>query len=156
MTGLTMACGGSIKVLMGDRRPRVLIFDDDELVRELLGAICERRGYEVVTFANPGICPLNAEHDCPCGPEEVCADVIFSDLQMPVVKGVDFLEALLGKGCHCKHIALVSGSCECEEVARARRLGLKFIPKPFRPREIEQWLDEFEHSMAGSPALHNL
>ncbi len=141
---------------MGDRRPRVLVFDDDELVRELLGAICERRGYQVVTFANPGICPLNAEHHCPCGPEEVCADVIFSDLEMPQVKGSDFLEALLRKGCHCKHIALVSGSCEGEEVARAARLGLKFIAKPFQVQEIEEWLDEVEHSMGGTPVLHKL
>ncbi len=141
---------------MSDRRLRVLIFDDDALVRALLKEICERRGYEAVAFANPGLCPLQSEHHCPCRSEEVCADVIFSDLQMPIVQGLDFLEALRAKGCHCGQIALVSGSCDGEDLARAHRLGCKVIAKPFRVQDIDDWLDEVEHSLSLTPALHHL
>jgi CheY-like chemotaxis protein len=136
-------------------RLRVLIFDDDELIRLLIRGICERHGYDVITYANPGVCPLNAEEHCPCSSEEVCADVIISDLEMPIVKGLDFVESMSRKGCHCRHIALVSGSCESEEVSRAVTLGCKVIPKPFKVKEIEGWLEEVEHSLAANRCLHD-
>ena len=136
-------------------RVRALIFDDDEVIRLLLREICERHGWDVITYPNPGVCPLNAEEHCPCRPEEVCADVIISDLEMPILKGLDFVESMFRKGCHCAHIALVSGSCGSEEVSRAATLGCKVIPKPFKVQEIEDWLAEVEHSLAADRCLHN-
>lgn len=134
---------------------RVLVFDDEELVRELLQALCERQGYEVITFPHPGICPLHGKNECPCGPESFCADVIISDLQMPVVQGLDFLESLLGKGCHCRHIALVTGSVEVQEVARAAKLGCKLFAKPFNQREISDWLDQVKRSLPANRCLYD-
>jgi len=106
-------------------------------------------------FAGPETCPLHAEHCCPCRPEKVCADVIFSDLQMPVVKGLDFLEAMSGKGCRCRHIAVLSGFYESEDVARATRLGCKFLTKPFKVKEIKDWLQDVERSSGAERCLHD-
>ena len=136
-----------------DMRARVLIFDDDEMIRQLLRDVCEKRGYEVIAFSDPGICPIHADQQCPCGPGKICADVIFSDLEMPIVKGLDFLESLLGKGCRCHHIALVSSSCDGESFARAARLGCKVIRKPFTRGEVINWLAEVERSLPANRCL---
>ncbi len=133
-------------------QPRVMIFEDDEFIRKLLSAICEKRGYQVTAYADPGLCPLHAEARCPCRTEEVCAEAIITDLQMPLVRGLDFVEALLNKGCHCRNIALVSGSCDEADLARAARLGCKVIAKPFKAAEIKDWLEQVEHSL---PANRN-
>ncbi len=133
---------------MSERRPKVLILDDDDLIRELLQEVCRRRGYEAVAFANPALCPVHTGVQCSCSPEG-CVEVIFCDLQMPMVNGLDFIESMLSKGCRCRHIALVSGSCESEDMSRAVRLGCKVIPKPFQIRQIEDFLEEAEQSFAG-------
>ena len=67
---------------------------------------------------------------------------------MPVVKGLEFIESLLGKGCRCQHIALLSGFYDDDDLARAAKLGCKVIAKPFMISEITDWLDTMEESLA--------
>jgi len=136
-------------------RPRVLIFDDDPSIRQMLWAVCDRRGYEVVTFPDPGLCPLHAKDRCPCEPAMTCSDMIISDLDMPNVKGLDFLETLLGKGCRCRHIALVSGSWSASDIGRARDLGCKLFAKPFHLSQITEWLEQVERELSPSRKLHD-
>jgi CheY-like chemotaxis protein len=136
-------------------RLRALIFDDDSVVRRVLWTVCDRRGYEVFTFPEPGLCPLQAEDRCPCDPETTCADVIISDLQMPNVQGLDFVESLKGKGCLCGNIALVSGGFSPQDIARGKALGCALFPKPFQVSEINGWLDQVEKSLAPDRVLYD-
>jgi DNA-binding response OmpR family regulator len=136
-------------------RPRALIFDDDPLIRQLLWAVCDRRGYEVVTFPDPGLCPLHTRERCLCDSEASCTDIIISDLDMPCVKGLDFVEALLVKGCHCRHIALMSGAWSDHDIARARELGCKLFTKPFHISEIMEWLAQVERTLAPNRKLQD-
>ncbi|MFH0909403.1 MAG: response regulator [bacterium] len=136
-------------------RPRVLIFDDDPLIRQMLWAVCDRRGYEVFTFPDPGLCPLDAKGQCPCESGTSCTDIIISDLEMPCVKGLDFVETLLGNGCHCRHIALMSGAWSDHNVARARELGCKLFAKPFPISEITEWLVQVERALSPDRQLHD-
>ena len=129
-------------------RLRALIFDDEPLIRRLLWSICDRRGYEVFTFPDPGICPLQRETTCPCLEHMTCSDIIVSDLEMPLVNGLDFIESLLGKGCRCHHIALISGTWCDQDLARAEKLGCAFFEKPFRIEEFIAWLARVERSIA--------
>ena len=128
-------------------RPRVLIFDDDPLIRQMLWGVCDRRGYEVITFPDPGLCPLHTKDQCPCESETTCTDIIISDLDMPNVKGLDFLEKLLGNGCRCRHIALISGSWSASDIARARSLGCKLFEKPFHISQVMEWLEQTEREL---------
>jgi DNA-binding response OmpR family regulator len=137
-------------------RKRALIFDDEELLRFLYREVCERHGYEVLEFSSPVFCPLHAKSQCVCAPGEACTDVIISDLDMPKVRGLDFVEAQIRKGCHCQHILLVSGSCDESTYAQARKLGCKVIEKPFRLQQIEAWLDEVDRSLSPTRVLHDL
>ena len=126
---------------------RALIFDDEEDIRKILWDFFDNRRYQVFTFPHPGICPLSEEEICPCSSEETCSDVILSDLNMPVKKGIDFLEEQIKKGCKCKHFALMSGDFSDEDVSRAKSLGVNIFIKPFKLKEITNWLDQIEQDI---------
>jgi DNA-binding response OmpR family regulator len=136
-------------------RTRVLIFDDDPMIRHMLWAVCDRRGYEVFTFPDPILCPLHAKYRCPCKPETTCSDVIISDLDMPNVKGLDFVKTLLGKGCRCSNIALMSGAWSARDRARAAELGCRLLTKPFHISEVMEWLDAVDSGLAPDRQLQD-
>ena len=135
---------------------RALIFDDEELIRFLYRDVCQKHGYEVFEFSSPAYCPLHARNQCVCAAGEACTDIIISDLDMPKVKGLDFVEAQIRKGCHCQHILLVTGSCDESTYAQARKLGCKVIEKPFRIQQIDAWLDEVDRSLSTTRVLHDI
>jgi CheY-like chemotaxis protein len=68
-----------------DRGQRVLVVDDDEGVRAMLGAALEDAGYQVAAAAD-GEAALGAVENEP-------PDVILLDLMLPNVSGWDFLDA---------------------------------------------------------------
>ncbi len=123
---------------------RALIFDDQPEIRLVLWRLFDGRGYEVFTFPHPAICPLHQEDQCPCPANQACADVIISDLNMPIQNGLVFLEEQITKGCRCQNLALMSGELSPEEIAKAEALGIKVFVKPFRLAEIISWLEQIE------------
>jgi len=134
---------------------RVLIFDDEPSIRQLLWSLFDGRGYEVFTFPNPGTCPLCEKEICPCSLAEACADVILSDVNMPVKSGIDFIEEQISKGCRCKSMALMSGNFSAHDVERAASLGIKLFKKPFPLAEIIQWLESVEKNIDPNRKLSN-
>ena len=126
---------------------RAFIFDDQKEVRQILWSFFDSRGYEVFTFPHPASCPLSEEEICPCSHKETCADVILSDLNMPVKKGLDFLEEQIKKGCRCEHFALISGYFSKEDVTKAKSLGIEIFHKPFTLKQIIDWLDPIEKAI---------
>ena len=134
---------------------RVLIFDDQEAIRSLLWVLFDNRGYEVFTFPHPGLCPLYKKPECPCPIKEACADIILSDLQMPIKTGIDFLEEQLRKGCKCKNMALMSASFTNEAISKANSLGIKLFRKPFGIEEVVEWLEKVEKNIDVDRRLSN-
>ena len=47
-------------------RLRAVVLDEDPLVRQLLYAVLDTRGYEVFTFPHPGVCPIHMADRCLC------------------------------------------------------------------------------------------
>ena len=140
--------GPNTRFNMTTKKPfRVLIFDDDESIREILWRYFNNRKYEVFTFPHPNSCPLSHSLSCPCPSSEACADIILSDLNMPFIKGIDFLEQQISKGCKCKHLALMSADLTEADSDRARAVGIKLFNKPFALEEIDAWVDEIEASI---------
>jgi DNA-binding response OmpR family regulator len=133
---------------MEKKKPyRILIFDDSEEIRSLLYEFFNRRGYEVFSFPNPGVCPISHEKICPCPIGEACSDFILSDLNMPVKQGIDFLEEQIRKGCQCNNMALMSGDFTENDVSRGKSIGLELLRKPFRITEILEWIDGIEKTI---------
>ena len=134
-------------------RLRALIFDDDAAIRGLLWAALDHRRYQVFTFPDPGVCPLYSARHCTCPASGACADVIISDLEMPAVKGLDFVEALRRKGCHCAAIALMSGNWSDADRIRSEAIGCKLLTKPFTLGELIAWLVQVEGAVEASRVL---
>lgn len=123
---------------------RALIFDDEKEIRQILWTLFDNRGYEVLTFPHPGLCPLSEAYECPCPKGQACSDIIISDVEMPVKDGFAFVEEQINKGCRCHHIALMSGNFTQEHQTKASSLGITIFKKPFRLSEIKHWLDQIE------------
>ncbi|OGP64222.1 MAG: hypothetical protein A2169_11740 [Deltaproteobacteria bacterium RBG_13_47_9] len=126
---------------------RVLMFDDDDSIRQVLWHYFDSRGYEVFTFPHPATCPLDRVPFCQCPLGESCSDIILSDLNMPFKKGLDFIEEQLSKGCRCKHMALMSGDLTQEDIERASALKIKLFLKPFTIKEVGEWVSEVEKTI---------
>ena len=123
---------------------RVLIFDDDEAIRKILWQFFDHKGYEVFTFPHPRSCPICEISKCTCPITASCADFIITDLDMPFMKGIDFIEQQVSKGCKVKNIALMSGGLNGPVVTKAEELGVKVFPKPFKIADMERWIREAE------------
>ena len=137
-----------------NRSYRILIFDDDELTRKLLWEYFDNRKYEVFTFSHPKSCALAELQSCACPIHQACADIIISDLNMPFMKGLDFLEQQIKKGCKCKYFALMSADLTNADSERAKMLGIKLFNKPFRINEIEEWIKIVEAEISPDRALN--
>jgi len=113
------------------------------------------RGYEVYAFSNPAICPLQTVPECRCSGKQACTDIIISDLDMPNMTGLDFIEKQKKKNCKCQHVVLMSGSWTEQDLSRAHELGCKTFAKPFAFQEFYDWLDEVEKSLEPARELTN-
>ena len=127
-----------------NRTYRVLIFDDDNVIRKILWEYFDCLKYEVFTFPHPKSCALCDIHSCKCPTQEACADIIISDLNMPFVKGLDFLEQQINKGCKVNAYALMSSDLTEADSERAKTLGIKLFEKPFRLNELSDWVKNVE------------
>jgi DNA-binding response OmpR family regulator len=119
----------------------ILVVDDNPLVLHVMSAFFRRKGHTVMTYDAPLACPLYTAPACPCSPDAVCPDIIISDVDMPNVDGVSFVEAVFNKRCKCKHIALLSGKdLSDQNRKRASTMGTRFFTKPLDFDEFETWV----------------
>ena len=119
---------------------RVMVFEDNEFLRPMLNEFLARRGYEVVAFSNPADCPLFRSDTC----YYACADILISDLSMPNMTGLQFIDNQIRKGCRIQNVALMSAAWAPEEREYATKIGCHVFNKPFRFDELSVWLDDCE------------
>ncbi len=108
---------------------RVLVVDDDEGVRDYLGAVLERRGYEVRSAATGEDAIAQALESPP--------DLVTLDVMLP---GIDGLEALrrLKQALPAIPVIMLSGHAPARAGDEALRLGAEgFLRKPFDPEDLE-------------------
>ena len=134
---------------------RALIFDDEEIILRLLKTVLMGRGYEVLSYHNPSTCPVHLENVC-CDEDQVCADIIITDIKMPVVDGLTFLEKQKSKGCKVPNIGVISGYWSPDAKERAANLECKTFQKPFTLGQLEDWLDECEKNIEPNRILADI
>ncbi len=134
---------------------RVLLLEDNVSIIKLLTGLLQDRGYEVLGFSSPVTCPLQMTPECRCGANQRCTDLIVSDLQMPAMTGLTFIENQRKKNCKCQHVALISAHWTDEDLALAHHLKCKTFTKPFFFQELDTWLDEVEATIEPTRELCN-
>ena len=106
-----------------ERRPRVLVIDDDPSVREVVRYLVVSFGYDCETAAD-GARGL-ARFD------EGGWDLVVTDLAMPRMSGWEVAEAIRRRS-PTMPIVLITGLIDSEVMRRADERGLPVVPKPFR------------------------
>ena len=115
---------------MGGEAIRVLVVDDDEVIRQLIGVNLELEGFEVFTAVD-GLDALEKV-------KEVKPDVVTLDIMMPNLDGWD-TAARLREDPDTAHVKVVLLSARAQEadIRRGGRLGVdSYLTKPFDPDEL--------------------
>ena len=98
---------------------RIMVVDDDAFIRGLLRRMLELKGYEVVE-ANNGYEGLQQYHAAP-------TDLVITDIQMPVMDGLQMITELRGTFPTAKIIAI---SGEKSRLAAAQTFSQCTLEKP--------------------------
>ena len=107
---------------------RLLIADDDDNVRAVLGRILSLSGYEVTTAADGQQALRSIEERRP--------DVLIFDLRMPRLNGPALLRELRARGLDIPAVA-TSGFGTLDDVVALFRLGIvDYLRKPFTRDEV--------------------
>ncbi len=125
------------------RKPRVIIFDDEVFILNMLKDFFLMRGYEVLSYSDPtSICPIYGKGGDLCSSHDRCGDVMITDFSMPGVNGVELLEYQSRKGCKLdiRNKAVISGYIDDQNRMRVRQLGCTFFQKPFNLHTLMEWL----------------
>ncbi len=107
---------------------RILLVDDDELIRDSLSLVFKNRGCHLRAHesAEEALETLRAEH----------FDIIISDFKLPGIDGLKFFKAAAKTSPDSINI-LITAYREKEIVAEAFRSGVHdFIEKPFSPGKL--------------------
>jgi DNA-binding NtrC family response regulator len=108
---------------------RILVIDDEEVVRELTVEVLKRSGYEPhgVPSAKDALELLGQEP----------FDLVVSDVVMPEMTGVEFLHELKERRPELPVVLMTGGSKEPERATRAVALGAcGLLYKPFSHAEL--------------------
>jgi CheY-like chemotaxis protein len=129
---------------------RIIVLDLDEGNRELVSSIARIRGHEVLAFAEPYSCPLYSHSECDCPQDQACGDLMIIDTRMLKMTGLEFIRRQRDHGCkgalHNKLVLSTTAGKE-EEIRFAKELGCKIIKKPFKVKDILDWIDECEKTI---------
>ena len=106
----------------------ILVIDDMEMIRDSLEAALTRAGHKV-TVSTDAVAALEKISRC-------SYDVIITDLKMPKMDGLTFLEELRRGGCDTAVIVMTAYATIKTAVEAMRKGAFDYIQKPFDADEI--------------------
>lgn len=115
---------------MTDALARVLVVDDDEVIRQLVTVNLELEGFEVETAVDG--------QDCLDKVGDVAPDVVTIDVMMPVMDGWTAAGHLRNNPAtsHIK-VMFLTARAQADDVQRGRDIGVHaYLTKPFDPSEL--------------------
>src|ERR1700752_3104693 len=119
---------------MARLRPKVLVVDDDAATRDGLTALLESWGYHALAVASGQAALQRCNQDLP--------HAIVSDLMMPGMTGLQFIEALHER-VHKVAIIMLTGQATIETAVQAIKLGAyDYLPKPLESAKLRAVLEK--------------
>ncbi|NJD55703.1 MAG: response regulator, partial [Nitrospirae bacterium] len=130
------------------RKRRVIVFNQEPVILYLLEAIFSRRGYEVLSFREPVVCPVyaNNKEDGTCVKGHPCADIVITDQHLPSMSGIELLQRQATHGCKLMtaNKAVTSAFLSDSEMKALKDLGGFFLATPFHLVDLTQWVEACE------------
>jgi len=117
---------------------RILVVDDDSAFRDMIVEVIKHRYPEVeIMQASNGI---EAKDKF----TENFFDVVVTDFEMPSMNGLGLLKFIKDSSTKSVPAVMISGNNSRQLQASVEGLGFKFLNKPFRLKELELILSDFE------------
>lgn len=116
---------------------RILIVEDEELIRETVALALSEEGYEILT-AEDGRVALNLTHqaDSNLHAEASQFDLIILDLMLPYVNGLDLCRLVRRQGNGVPILMLSAKGSETDRVVGLEVGADDYLTKPFGMREL--------------------
>lgn len=129
---------------MHAKKLRIMIIEDELCIRDSLTWFLEDLGHEVIAAEIPADCHVYLGHTCKR--EISCTDVLLIDQHLPGMKGLDFIEVLVERGCKgiTSNMLLMSGDSTSIDREKAKRLGCTVVQKPMDFEFLNNWLESLE------------
>ena len=114
---------------------RILIVDDNAIIRSLLRLILRNGGYEVVGEAGNGVVALELA-------ERLRPDIVCLDVEMPEMGGLEALRVIIEKY-PAMVVVMITGHSSADNVHEAQHSGAcGFIIKPFKAGKVLDTLEK--------------
>lgn len=110
---------------------RILVVDDEQLVRWFLERALKKWGHEVISVGSSGEAVSQLKNSA--------FDIIFTDLRMPEGNGTDLIKVLREKPDGIK-IVVCSAFITSELADDFKKKGILILKKPFKLAELENTL----------------
>jgi len=126
---------------------RILVFDMEHGLRELLKTFLKHQGHEVLAYSDPTICPIYhnlLNENCCCPKDSPCADAVLADIDTPGINALEFLKLQRRRGCKTldANKAVMSAYLSNALDQAIAEFGCHHIGKPFRLHEIRKWIED--------------
>jgi CheY-like chemotaxis protein len=127
------------------RRPKVLIADDEPIIAKTLALILTASGFDA-TFALSGEAAVQAARAS-------CPDAVVLDVYMRGISGIETASRIRALNPSCKTILISGASPEPELLAEIASLGVDVdvLIKPFDPTELLETLRNSSNSQGAPP-----
>jgi len=113
---------------------RILIAEDDPHISRVIALWLKRNGHEVV-IAGSGDKALALIR-------ERAPDLLITDINMPVMNGLQLLEAVRAESLIAHQAIILTSRCDQADIeARAAVLGAVVHPKPFSPINLTETIE---------------
>ena len=124
------------KLASSKRESRVLVLDDEPGDCRYIADLIEGLGFDVQTATDAALVYLDELKD---------SDIIFIDIAMPGMDGIQVLEVLSRRNSRCRIVLMCDTNDEpAEAVAMAKERGLQLtgiLYKPFRLEHVKEVMD---------------
>ena len=127
------------------QKPRILVLDDDEIIRILLEKHLTRAGFDVTTEENPDKALADALANR--------FDLIVTDFIMDPMTGFDLAKCLRDEGKDIP-IIMITASLHPGVTRAAKKLGIQaIVSKPFQGEEVVHLVRKLLMEFKGDPTV---
>jgi CheY-like chemotaxis protein len=119
-----------------NRRPVVLIVDDERVIADTLSIILKKNGFATLTVYDGKAALELAKAELP--------DLLISDVVMPGMSGIELAIALTQNVPECKILLFSGQAATVDLLAKAREMGHNFttLAKPVHPKDMLRRISE--------------